>query len=604
MLKDLILQAKNILDQTNPEDQALVEVENALSAFLEAVATERVSEPVQPADLEHANRLLREIRRKRSRHMAESQRSQHTAEPSNQKIEGTPVPDGSLNISPQFDDDDTYDPLRKFMSSSHDPEAENIMDSAEEAFYGGNYQKAIPLFEQVLQIEPGWARAQEHRDEAEEFLRTGNIPSVALPPEAGRTYGKAQSAARVFRYQTAIEYLDEAFAYLKEAGINRWREGEELRQDLENQMQAHQVYQEGLANLRQGDLQEGLSKVQSAASSVALPEYVDKASEIREDIASLDAIADLVNLSGHPADHLAESRIKLDQLSIKYGEIPQISRLRNRMDIILPNVITGLIEKIQRRKREADSASTLKSAKAAYAEADDLLTTFQALNPDHPQVQPLQSDVQNARHEIDQLEESLELANQALKTDNRFFPRNAYTISKAIRARFPQDPEVLTLKNRLRWYPITLYGGGAIAGLMIILMLWFGGSGIASLVRKRQLALTPSPTATFTITSTATITPTATVTPTFTQSPTETPNYTPTPTPIIKATVIRDLFAYSGCYETTNQVGKIPVDSEVTIIALPQRIFDDLNRECVLVEYLGEDRTVTGYVLIADLIVP
>jgi len=227
-----------------------------------------------------------------------------------------------------------------------------------------------------------------------------------------------------------------------------------------------------------------------------------------------------------------------------------------------------------------DSASTLKSAKAAYAEADDLLTTFQALNPDHPQVQPLQSDVQNARHEIDQLEESLELANQALKTDNRFFPRNAYTISKAIRARFPQDPEVLTLKNRLRWYPITLYGGGAIAGLMIILMLWFGGSGIASLVRKRQLALTPSPTATFTITSTATITPTATVTPTFTQSPTETPNYTPTPTPIIKATVVRDLFAYSGCYETTNQVGKIPVDSEVTIIALPQRVFDDLNREC------------------------
>jgi len=557
VLQDLILQAKNILDQTHPEDQALVEVENALSAYLEAVATERVSETIQPADLDHANRLLREIRRKRSRRLAESQQSQSLEQPSSQRMEGASTPEDRLNISPQFDDDDTYDPLRKFMSSSHNPEAENIMDSAEEAFYAGNYQKAIPLFEQVLQIEPGWVRAQEHRDEAEEFMRTGNIPSVALPPEAGRTYGKAQSAARVFRYQTALGYLDEAFAYLKESGISRWREGEELRQDLENQMQAHQVYQEGLANLRQGDLQAGLSKVQTAASSVATPEYVDKASEIREDIASLDAVADLVNLSGNvPADHLAESRIKLDRLSIKYGEIPQISRLRNRMDIILPNVITGLIEKIQRLKRQAESASSLKTSKAAYAEAGELLTTFQALQPDHTQAHSLQSEVQDANQEIDQLEESLELANQALKTDNRFFPHNAYQISKTVRSRFPQDPEVLNLKRRLRWYYVTLYGGGAIAGLLIIMIFWFGGRGIASLVRNRQLALTPSPTATFTITPTPSITPTATVTPSFTPSPTETPFYTPTPTPIVKATVVRDLFAYSGCYETTNQVGK------------------------------------------------
>ena len=162
----------------------------------------------------------------------------------------------------------------------------------------------------------------------------------------------------------------------------------------------------------------------------------------------------------------------------------------------------------------------------------------------------------------------------------------------------------MNLKRRLRWYYVTLYGGGSIAGLLIIMIFWFGGRGIASLVRNRQLALTPSPTATFTITPIPSITPTATVTPSFTPSPTETPFYTPTPTPIVKATVVRDLFAYSGCYETTNQVGKIYEGGEVTIIALPQRVFDDLNRECVLVEYLGEARTVTGYVLIADLYIP
>ena len=44
-----------------------------------------------------------------------------------------------------------------------------------------------------------------------------------------------------------IRDRDEAFASLKETGIIRWREGEALRQDLENQVQAQEVYQEGLA---------------------------------------------------------------------------------------------------------------------------------------------------------------------------------------------------------------------------------------------------------------------------------------------------------------------------------------------------------------------
>ncbi len=52
------------------------------------------------------------------------------------------------------------------------------MDSAEEAFYAVIIKKPIPLFENVLQIEPGWARAQETPYEAEEFMRTGTFPSV------------------------------------------------------------------------------------------------------------------------------------------------------------------------------------------------------------------------------------------------------------------------------------------------------------------------------------------------------------------------------------------------------------------------------------------
>lgn len=605
MLKDLIIRAQTILEESQSADQDLMEVENALSAFLEALATERISEPVDFVDLEHANRLLREIRRERSRRLVEKQLEESAIEPVDQQETPPSSMADQINISPQFDEDDAYDPLRKFLSSSHNPEAEALMDSAEEAFYGGNYQKAIPLFEKVLQIEPGWSRAQEHHDEAEEFLRTGNIPSVALPPEAGKAYGKAQSAARVFRYQTALDYLEEAFASLKESGINRWREGEELRQDLENQMQAHEVYQEGLALLRQGDLQAALGKIQTSASAVALPEYIDKASEIRNDLSTLDEIADVVNLSGNiPPDKLAESRTILDRLSVKYGEIPQLTRLRNRMDIILPTVASGLVEQIQRLKRQGDSASTIKSAKEAYTEANSLLSTLRTLQPENTQGRSLLAEIEEGLQELDNLQDSLQRANQTVNTENRFFPRNAFVISKPVRNRFPQDPEVLELKRRLRWYHVTLYSGGAIAGLILILALWLGGRGIAGMVRERQLALTPSPTATATVTPTATITPTPTITPTATPERSPTPVLSPTPTPIIRATVTRNLFAYSGCYESTNQVGRIPEGGEVTIIALPDRVFDELDRECLLVEYRGEDRTVTGYVLIADLDFP
>lgn len=604
MLKDLILRAKNILEESHPSDEDLMAVENALSAYLEALATERVSDPVAFTDLEHANRLMREVRRERSRRLAEVQHIENE-----EKAQGIPAdqpikPPTGVNISPEFEGD-TYDPLRKFLSSSHDPEADAVMDSAEEAFYAGNYQKAIPLFEKVLQIEPGWSRAREHHDEAEEFLRTGNIPSVALPPDAGKAYGKAQSAARVFRYQTALDYLEEAFRSLNEAGINRWREGEELRQDLENQMQAHEVYQEGLSMLNQGDLEGGLSKIQTAASAVALPEYVDKAAEIRKDITALNEIADVVNLSGNiPPDKLAEARAALDRLSLKYGEISQISHLRNRMEIVLPNVTAALVDKVRQLKRRGESASTIKTAKQAYKEASDALNTLQTLQPGNEQALALTGDIQEVLQDMDFFEDSLQRAHQALNSDNRFFPRNAYLISKDVRARFPQDPETLDLKRRLKWYYVTLYGGSALAAILLILLLCFGGRGIASVIRQRQEALLPTATPTATATPTFTITPTATVTPTSTPEVTSTPFFTASPTPIITGLVRRDLFAYSGCYESTNQVGKIPEGGEVTIIAVPDRQFDDLGRECVLVEYRGELRTVIGYVLIADLIIP
>ncbi|NLN69928.1 MAG: tetratricopeptide repeat protein [Chloroflexi bacterium] len=605
MLIDLIIKAKDILNQEQPTDQALMETENALSAYLEALATERISEPIETTDLEHAHRLLREVRRERSRRLAEAQAQTANEIPEQASQVPTPMEVDVPAVSPQLGEDDAYDPLKSFLPASHNPRADALMDEAEEAFYAGNYQKAIPLYEKVLEIEPAWSRAQEHRDEAEEFLRSGNIPSVALPPNAGKAFGKAQSAARVFRYQTALDYLDEAFASLKEAGISRWREGEELRQDLENQMQAHEVYQEGLGLLAQGDLQGGLSKIQAAASAVVLPEYVDKAAEIRADLMTLDQIADVVNLSGSvPPEILADTRQELDRLSIKYSEIPRISRLRSRLEVILPNVVASLIEYIQRQIRQAESASSLKIAIEAYTASEQGLATLQILQPENPLLRTLEADIQNAQAEMQVLENSLDRAGESLTEESRFFPRDAFLISEQVRKRFPQDPNVLGLKRKLRWYYVSLFGGGTIALTLISLALWFGGRGIAGAVRNHQLARTPSPTITASLTPTGTITPTPTETATPGPTATETPYYTPSPTPIITGTVLRNLFVRQSCYEAFPATGRLSEGDVVTLIAIPNRVFDDLNRECVLVEHREDTTNVIGYILIMDLSFP
>jgi hypothetical protein len=181
--------------------------------------TNRLGDDISIDELEEANRLLREIRREKSRRLAgettpvDEDAPSTPASPSTSSAESifqtTTPPQAAknadippltrTNLGAELTSGIDNDPLKRFFQSAHAPEAERLMDEAEEAFYKGNYQVAIPLYEKVIQMEPGWTRAQEHHSEAEEYLRSGNIPSVALPPEAGKAYGKAQSAARVFR---------------------------------------------------------------------------------------------------------------------------------------------------------------------------------------------------------------------------------------------------------------------------------------------------------------------------------------------------------------------------------------------------------------------
>lgn len=616
MISELIEQANKILEQENPSDEELAQVESSLSTYLEALATKRITENVNIDDLEDANRLLRDLRRERSRRAAGAGSA---SKPARSAIDQAPAASAPQNpaesAAPRITrsslrgSDDTgglgVDPLRKFFTSSHDPDAERMMDEAEEAFYKGNYQVAIPLYEKVLQLEPAWTRAQEHHTEAEDYLRSGNIPSVALPPDAGKAYGKAQSAARVFRYKVALNYLDEAFEHLQEAGIKRWREGEELRHDLENQMQAYDVYKEGLNLLSQGELVTALGKIQTAASAVAIPEYIDKAAEVRADIAALDEVSDVVSGSGKiPPEKLADSKAKLERVRMKYGEISQISRLRNRLDLLIPATIQSLLDNTLRLKQDATTAPTVSLARQKVAGARENLDLLRKLDAYDSQSLSLENEISELESQIGKHEDSIKRAEDALKDGNRFFNLAALRINRDAGRRFPQDPKILELKRG--FLPTYLLGGlGLLLSVVfLVLLLSTAVRGISNAVRERNLALTPTVTRTPTITLTPTITqtPTVTLTPTPDYSPT--PTYTATPTPIITVATIREVWARNDCYDNYSATGRIPAGTTLTLLPMSERRFDNFNRECVLVEFRGSSFAIIGYVLMMDLTTP
>ena len=143
----------------------------------------------------------------------------------------------------------------------HNPQAELTMQEAEKLFYGGRYAEAIKLYDQVLGIEPDWDRARQHRSESENYLRTGYIPSVALPAEAATAFGKAQSAARLGRYLEAMTLLTRAHSTLREMGIQRWQEGQEFEQKLQQNIDAESVYDEGVKLFAKGQFEEGIGQM-------------------------------------------------------------------------------------------------------------------------------------------------------------------------------------------------------------------------------------------------------------------------------------------------------------------------------------------------------
>ena len=533
----------------------------------------------KPGDRKRFQAVYKELR--------EAIRHQESPEGSRKELNST-------GIETSLSDKTTTQQAEMVESEDHNPQAEQQMEEAEKLFYGGRYAEALKLYDLVLEVEPGWDRARQHRKESENYLRTGYIPSVALPPEAASAFGKAQSAARLGRYSDALSMLTKAQLALRELGIQRWQDGQEFEQKLQQYIDAESVYSEGVQLFNQGLIDDGIERVDASAQATGLPKYVDRAQEFRKAKITMQSIAESLNSAQTDQKSVTQVKRNLDSLFLQFGENPAVQKLKERFQDLIPVLVEPLKDQIRSLKIQADRAQTMDAVTTKARQAKELLDQVRNLGYSDESVQQLQGDIEKLFRELQRYEDELQQASTVFNS-NRSWPAAAAHISQNVRARYPNDPRVVEL-NRL----LIPYRNARLAIRIVLIILGItlaGGLVLFGLNAVRNYVLSLTPTATPTPTMTRTTTP---FPPTATQTPH--PSATPPLTPTLPSGVVtRYVWVRNGCYEAFRAIGQIPAGSSVRFLPAERR-FDNINRECTLVEYIAPDNTsLIGWILIADL---
>jgi hypothetical protein len=259
-------------------------------------------------------------------------------------------------------------------------------------------------------------------------------------------------------------------------------------------------------------------------------------------------------------------------------------------------VVEPLKEQVRTLKTQAERSPTLEGTLYIAKQAKQQLDQIRTLEGLDDSLDRLGSDVDKLVRETQKHDNDLQSSAVAFEAQPRW-PAKAAKMSAEARKRYPNDPNVTALNNKLMRYRLSLWGLRGLGGIIILILLgllvaWGNG-------RFQAYQLSRTPTATATATATATITPTFTVTASPTLTPSETPTPSLTPTPTIGIT-LRSIWARNDCYEGFSAIGKLPEGVEVHFLPAGRR-FDDFNRECVLIEYTAPDRSIIGWVLFMDL---
>ncbi len=224
----------------------------------------------------------------------------------------------------------------------HDTVAKGLVDEAEGLFYSGRYAEAIPLYEKALLIEPKWERAKNHLYESESHLRSGSIPTEALPKEVGELYGKAQSAARFGDFFRAKELLNTAKLILADYKIKRWQEGDALLAQMNNSISAISTSKDAEKLFRQGKIEKAIEKLEEIASTTGNPRYKEKAREYLDFKSEIEGISSSLNGRAN-INYIIEIVQKIETIKEEYGYNSVLENIIKKINQIIKDKIQSSV---------------------------------------------------------------------------------------------------------------------------------------------------------------------------------------------------------------------------------------------------------------------
>ena len=356
---------------------------------------------------------------------------------------------------------------------AHDPEAEKAMNEAEIDFFAGRYLDAIKKYEKVLKIEPNWERALQHKKQAEEYLRTGHIPTEALPPDAAILFGKAQSAARVMNFKRARELFEEAKEILEAQGISRFADGQKFEDELNKAEEAQGTYNKGLEVFNQGNIDEAINKVQMAADLAGIPMYKEKVAELRDVRETINQVRQKLYARPLTPELVLQASAALSELQARYNDNPLLGHLLTQRGIAVSQLVEQLFEKADRYLYEATISTSISVSINLLEQAEDTMRVLEYLGEDDIEVKRRLSREQKEWKEI---KTNLETAQQVkLQIENAFARHQsdkALEGYRQLQSLYPSDGEVIVLGQKLKYQqqrfeiiePILEEKGNAIPG--------------------------------------------------------------------------------------------------------------------------------------------
>src|SRR5690606_12171459 len=109
-----------------------------------------------------------------------------------------------------------------------------LLSDVTQAYYSGDYQRAVDLSNRILAEDPDNVQAQEYRQKAEDNLLRGVVPDHRIPFDARVAYNRANSLVRAGNYDEAERLYREARDLAARAGIPSWKDVEQALLDIQD----------------------------------------------------------------------------------------------------------------------------------------------------------------------------------------------------------------------------------------------------------------------------------------------------------------------------------------------------------------------------------